>query len=124
MGVTFDKDKNILMFVLEGENSAREAEKAFRDAFADAGSEQRYAVLVDASSSHRNRDLSEVSALAEMLLSHREHFGKRCALVINDQRPMAMELERRLAGFSLREKIEFGLFSDLESAKYWVSGNE
>ena len=124
MGVSFIKENNILIFVLEEANSPREAEKAFRDAFADVAPGQRYSILVNAENSQRHRDLAEASALAELLLHYRDHFGDRCALVINDHRPMAGELERRLAGFSIREHIEFGLFSDFESAKYWVAGND
>ena len=120
MGVSSRLDENMIVFVLEGENTVQQAKKAFVEIFSGPDLKCLLPVLVDARLSQRNRDLSEVSGFAEAMLHYRDKIGHKCALVINEQRQNSPGLERLLAGFSLREKIEFGLFFDLDSAKKWI----
>lgn len=120
MGVTFTREDHIVVFVLADNNTLAQAERAFLGVFGDPEDERVYSVLIDARTSLRHRDLSEVSVFAELLTTFRRHIGDRCALVMDEKRPKSMELERRLAGFSLREKIEFALFYDIEAAKKWI----
>lgn len=119
MGVSFSFAENIICFVLEGDNTVEQAKKAFSRAFSEMKAD-RSMILVDARSSQRNRDLAEVVGFAENLLFFKERMAGKCALVINEQRQNPIGLERRLAAFSLREKIQFGLFLDLESAENWL----
>lgn len=120
MGVTFKKEERIVIFTLAGINTVEQADEAFREAFGSPDDDNVYSVLVDARLSVRHRDLSEVSVFAELLTAYRKHIGGRCALVMDEKRPNSLELERRLAGFSIREKIEFALFYDVESARDWI----
>jgi len=120
MAVTHTIEGDIAVFVLDGQNSLEEAEAAFRAAFAGVEDSAKYSVLIDARTSLRHRDLGEVSVFAELLTTFRCHIGHRVALVMDESRPKPMELERRLAGFSIREKIEFALFYDLVSARNWI----
>lgn len=120
MGVSGRLDENMILFTLEGENTVQQAKKAFVDIFSRPDLPSRLPVLIDARLSQRNRGLSEVSGFAESLLHFREKIGARCALVINEQRRNSPELERLLAGFSLREKIQFGLFFELKAAIDWL----
>ncbi|MBU1109929.1 MAG: hypothetical protein KKB51_24825 [Candidatus Riflebacteria bacterium] len=120
MGVTFKKEEAILVFILDGENTINQAEKAFRQALGNPDEIDTFSVLIDARTSSRHRDLSEVSSFAEFLITYKGRIRDKCALVIDEKRPKSLELERRLAGFSIREKIEFGLFYDIESAKSWL----
>jgi len=120
MAVTHTKEGDIAIFVLEGQNTLEEAETAFREAFAGVEGPTKYSVLIDARTSLRHRDLGEVSVFAELLTTFRSHIGRRVALIMDESRPKPLELERRLAGFSIREKIEFALFYDLASARAWI----
>lgn len=120
MAVTHTIDGDVVIFVLDGQNSLEEAEAAFRAAFASVEGSAKYSVLIDARTSLRHRDLGEVSVFAELLTTYRSHIKGRVALVMDENRPKPMELERRLAGFSIREKIEFALFYDLAAARSWV----
>lgn len=120
MGVTYKREGRIVVFVLAGDNTLKQAEGAFREVFGDPEDERAYSVLIDARTSLRHRDLSEVSVFAELLTTFRRHISVRCALVMDENRPKSMELERRLAGFSLREKIEFALFYDIAAARKWI----
>jgi hypothetical protein len=120
VGVSFHSEPGYLLFRLEGENTREEAEEAFRRAFTDPGNIPGQPLLIDARASQRHRHLSEVGALAEALGQFRRFFGTRCALVIDPGRPQPLELERRLAGYSLRSNVEFGLFSDLRAAQDWL----
>ena len=120
MGVTFKKEEAILVFVLDGDNTIDQAEKAFRKALGNPDEKDAFALLIDARTSNRHRDLNEVSAFAEFLITYKSRIKDKCALVIDEKRPKSLELERRLAGFSIREKIEFGLFYDIASAKSWI----
>jgi hypothetical protein len=119
MGVTCTIEDGVAVFVLEGQNTLEQAENAFREAFADPAA-GAFSVLIDARKSLRHRELSEVSLFAELLTAYRSHIKGRVALVMDENRPKPMELERRLAGFSIREKIEFALFYDLASARNWI----
>ncbi len=123
MGVTSRIEEGLIIFTLEGENTVDQARKAFSSAFYSGNSGENFPVLVDARNSQRNRDLSEVAGFAEALLHYRKKIGGKCALVINEQRKNPLGLERSLAAFSLREKIQFGLFFDLESARNWLCEN-
>ncbi|MFZ5952288.1 MAG: hypothetical protein ACOYXC_16415 [Candidatus Rifleibacteriota bacterium] len=120
MGVTGRLEENLVIFTLEGENTVDQAKKAFSSVFSVDNLEGNLPVLVDARNSQRNRGLSEVAGFAEALLHYREMIGSKCALVISEQRQNPLGLERSLAAFSLREKIQFGLFFDLESARSWL----
>ncbi len=120
MGVSYRLEGEVAVFVLEGESTVEQAEKAFLAAFGNPDEHQKYLVLIDACASRRNRDLLEVSVVAEALVRYRERIGEKCALVINESREQSMALERRLAGFSMREKVDFGLFFDVESAQKWL----
>ncbi len=120
MAVTHTIEGDVAIFVLDGQNNLEEAEEAFRAAFAGVEGSAKYSVLIDARTSLRHRDLGEVSVFAELLTTFRSHIGHRVALVMDESRPKPMELEKRLAGFSIREKIEFALFYDLASARDWV----
>ncbi len=120
MGVSGHLQDNLIIFVLEGENNVEQAKKAFINIFSDESIEFPLPVLVDARQSSRNREMTEVAGFAEALLRFREKLGSKCALVINEERQDPLGLERRLAAFSLREKIQFGLFFELDSAKNWL----
>jgi hypothetical protein len=120
VGVSFHSEPGYLLFRLAEENTREEAEQAFRQAFTDPAIVPGQPLLIDARLSQRHRHLSEVGALAEALGEFRRCFGARCALVIDPERPQPLELERRLAGYSLRSSVEFGLFSDLAAARDWL----
>lgn len=120
MAVTYTFEDKIAVFILEGYNTIGEAEDAFRKAFTSVNGEAQHSLLIDARSSVRHRDLGEVSVFAELLTTFRGYIGNRVALVMDENRPRPMELERRLAGFSLREKIEFALFYDIDAARNWL----
>ena len=124
MGVKHSVDKEFVSFVFDGENSLEEAEKAFREAYGEPSSPAaRLPIILDARASKRHRDLNEVASLADSLGRYRKKLGNKAALVIDSSRPDSAGLEKRLAGFSLREGIEFGLFFDLESARAWLVKN-
>ncbi|MEW6708522.1 MAG: hypothetical protein AB1403_01760 [Candidatus Riflebacteria bacterium] len=120
MGVTGRIEENLIIFSLEGENTVDQAKKIFSSVFLSKNLGENFPVLVDARNSQRNRDLSEVAGFAEALLHYREKIGGKCALVISEQRKNPLGLERSLAAFSLREKIQFGLFFELNSAMEWL----
>ncbi|PKL46226.1 MAG: hypothetical protein CVV42_17230 [Candidatus Riflebacteria bacterium HGW-Riflebacteria-2] len=119
MGVSYTIEEGVVVFVLEGQNTVKQAEEAFREAFTDPAP-GFFSILIDARKSLRHRDLSEVSLFAELLTTYRGHIKGRAALVMDENRPKSMELERRLAGFSIREKIEFALFYDIALARDWI----
>lgn len=121
MSVTYSVEDSVVVFVLKGENTLEQAKKSFGKAFNNLPEEKEYSVLVDALLSDRHRDMFEVSGFAEILLLYKKQLGNKCALVINEERPKALELERRLAGYSIRENIQFGLFLELTDARKWLA---
>ncbi len=120
MGVSSHLKDNLIIFVLEGENTVEQAKKAFAQIFSDESIDFPLPVLIDARHSCRNREMTEVAGFAEALLRFREKLGCKCALVINEERQDPLGLERRLAAFSLRENIQFGLFFEIDSARTWL----
>ena len=120
MGVSYCIELETLIFSLSGDNTRKEAEDAFRKAFSEPSLPEKPNILIDAFSSERHRPTGEVIALGEVLCSHASKMGRRCALVMNEDRPRQMELERFLSGISLRHQLEFGVFISRDCALEWL----